>query len=309
MAKNWDDVKGLIINYYQSMTLQEVMNIMKEHHGFTASQRSYRQKFKDWGVRKYRSHDTTRWSSQSDSSPRVAAHQPQTVKHAQDMSLPPQHPHNDWNRSSPSKIPMMTLRTPDSESGRTMNASEGMMPGMRRGHARDGSNVTQTSSTSQEQPRQLSPWSHAPSGVGGLYHVSMASPMSMPATTSPQQNPYSPSPAQDQFNLCQPSYNQPSYNQPSYSQLSYNQPLHEQNSHVTHRPPSASFATPMSMLQGQQHPRNPYWHIKNQPNSPKRDTMPRQMYPDDDLHNGMPDASQYPYIPDQRSGSRTFRRG
>jgi hypothetical protein len=68
MAKHWDDWRDTIISYYinDNLTLRDVMQIMRDRHGFIASQRSYRQKFKDWGIRKYRQHGET-WSSPSGS--------------------------------------------------------------------------------------------------------------------------------------------------------------------------------------------------------------------------------------------------
>jgi hypothetical protein len=114
MAKHWDDWRDVIINYYmgENLTLRDVMQIMRDRHGFTASQRSYRQKFKDWGIRKYRQHGET-WSSASGSPQSATRYDP--PQYEQQAPNPNTQPapelsytnynvshntnHNDWSRN------------------------------------------------------------------------------------------------------------------------------------------------------------------------------------------------------------------
>ncbi|KAK1848467.1 hypothetical protein CCHR01_08929 [Colletotrichum chrysophilum] len=56
MTIDWEPVKADIHDLYhvQNKTLDDVMRIIRGRHGFSASERSYRSKLQEWGLRRYR---------------------------------------------------------------------------------------------------------------------------------------------------------------------------------------------------------------------------------------------------------------
>ncbi|KUL86471.1 hypothetical protein ZTR_08099 [Talaromyces verruculosus] len=51
--ETWEEHKGDIVSLYQSSTLESVMQLMSERHGFHASKNQYTRMFKKWGIRRY----------------------------------------------------------------------------------------------------------------------------------------------------------------------------------------------------------------------------------------------------------------